>query len=109
MTTVPLDAPVCLVCKDKYGVSTFKPIELAQCFICATTNTACYHADVEQQIDPDQYRSGSLDFTRAAAASVCRQCAEEYRKHPLDRRPEAASYNGEPFLHVLCNGNLVKL
>ena len=109
MTTVPLDATVCLVCKDKHGVSTFKPVELALCCVCATTNTACYRSDVEQQVDSSQYRSGSLDFTRAAGASVCRQCDEEYRKHPLDLRPEAEAYNGEPFLHVLRNGNLVKL
>jgi hypothetical protein len=27
----------------------------------------------------------------------------------MDRRPEAANWQGDPFLHVLCNGNVVKL
>lgn len=50
-----------------------------------------------------------LDFIRASAECVCETCGKFYRQHPRDRRPEALGYDGEPFLHVICGGQVVKL
>ncbi len=43
---------------------------------------------------------------RAAGACVC-ECGDEYREHPY--ADEARDQEGNPFLHVLCNGDIVKL
>lgn len=47
------------------------------------------------------------DDYRAAGDCTCQECGEEYRRHPMDHFE--LSYAGEPFLHVLCNGDRVKL
>lgn len=51
----------------------------------------------------------SIEFRRAGGDVICDTCGKPYRKHPMDERPEALSYQGEPFLRVLCNGERVKL
>jgi len=59
----------------------------------------------------DRYEQEWLDeqrgFIRASAESICVACGKQYRAHSLDR--SELSYNGEPFLRVLCNGTRVKL
>ncbi|KKK70221.1 hypothetical protein LCGC14_2926160 [marine sediment metagenome] len=50
-----------------------------------------------------------IPFRRADSRQVCSECFSKYHEHPRDRRPEAASDQGEPFLRVLCNGERVKL
>jgi hypothetical protein len=49
------------------------------------------------------------DFYRAAGACECLDCGKPYREHPMDKNPGALSYDGRPFLRVLCNGERVKL
>ena len=55
------------------------------------------------------------DFRRADQHCVCKQCGEEYWKHPYDTRyPIAESMwvhadRPEYILHRLCDGSLVKL
>lgn len=44
---------------------------------------------------------------RASGACLCEDCGEPYLKHPMDFF--ALSYDDEPYLHVLCNGDRVKL
>lgn len=44
---------------------------------------------------------------RAGGDCLCEICGKEYRKHQFDFYE--LSYTGEPFLHVLCNGDRVKL
>lgn len=51
----------------------------------------------------------TVPFRRAGGGSVCPSCLSRYREHPLDRRPEATSDAGKPWLRVLCNGERVKL
>ena len=45
-------------------------------------------------------------FRRAGGACVCADCGREYRAHPYS---EHSDYNDDPYLNVLCNGDLVKL
>lgn len=54
-------------------------------------------------IDPDDYIP---EFYRAAGDCICGVCKLPYRKHPFHK---ATDWQGEPFLHVLCNGENVKL
>jgi hypothetical protein len=44
---------------------------------------------------------------RASKDCICEACGQEYWRHPFDFWE--LGYNGEPFLHVLCNGDRVKL
>lgn len=44
---------------------------------------------------------------RASKDCICGACGLEFWRHPLDFWE--LSYSGEPFLHVLCNGDRVKL
>lgn len=47
------------------------------------------------------------EYYRACGQCICDVCGKEYFKHPFDFWE--LSYTGEPFLHVLCNGDRVKL
>jgi len=47
------------------------------------------------------------DFVRASGDVVCNACGKKYYDHPMDRT--VLSWNGEPFLNVLCDGSRVKL
>lgn len=49
-----------------------------------------------------------VHFERAGNC-VCSLCKRRYGKHPMAHGPAAQSHAGEPFLHVLCDGALVKL
>lgn len=109
MTTVLYNGPVCTTCKDRYGISTFRMVSVKTCTICGRRGTLCYFADKDQEIDWTLYQMGNIEFTRASGDATCRNCGKPYREHPNDRRPEAAAYDGTPFLHVLCDGKLVKL
>lgn len=44
---------------------------------------------------------------RASGQCVCDRCGKEFIRHPLDFWE--LGYDGEPVLHVLCNGDRVKL
>lgn len=44
---------------------------------------------------------------RASGESICDVCGREYRQHPVDE--DQLSYDDQPFLIVLCNGDRVKL
>lgn len=44
---------------------------------------------------------------RAGGDVVCEDCGDTYYKHPHASRP--VDWENRPFLHVLCNGDLVKL
>lgn len=47
------------------------------------------------------------DFRRASGECVCATCSEPYWRHSF--APEFLSWEGQPFLRRLCNGDLVKL
>lgn len=47
-----------------------------------------------------------VDFTRACGLSECADCGELYYDHPTTG---PLGYDGKPFLHVLCDGRMVKL
>lgn len=49
----------------------------------------------------------AVDFYRASGNCICEQCGEFYICHEMDR--EHLGFQGEPFLHILCNGDRVKL
>lgn len=49
-----------------------------------------------------------VSFVRAGNC-VCPVCHHRYLKHPLAYGPAAESHTGDPFLHVLCDGMIVKL
>jgi len=46
-------------------------------------------------------------FHRASGDAVCSTCKKTYRRHAQDHAK--LGYDGQPFLHVLCNGMRVKL
>lgn len=48
-----------------------------------------------------------LTFSRAAPNTVCNICFHEYIKHPMFLG--LIDTGGNPYLHLLCNGTLVKL
>ena len=51
---------------------------------------------------PDSTR----EWYRACGQCLC-ECGYEYQLHPLDEVDVA--YDGTPYMHVLCNGDRVKL
>ena len=103
------DAPVCAECCERYGVFSSKSAGAETCALCGRAGTLCHFSTRDQEIDWTIYTMDGVEFTRASADAVCKQCCKEYRDHPMDRRPEAANWQGDPFLHVLCNGKVVKL
>lgn len=51
-----------------------------------------------------------LEWTyRAHHECECPVCGRFYIDHAYAREPHNLSFTGEPFLHRLCNGELVKL
>lgn len=75
--------------------------------IQATTNKAAFYrsrAQAEASLDYEDERT-----YRASGQCICGSCGLEYWRHPLAREPRHLSYDGEPFLHRLCSGDLVKL
>jgi len=47
-----------------------------------------------------------LEAYRAPHNMVCNTCGKQYVNHPL---VENLKYNDEPYLNVICNGDIVKL
>ncbi len=47
------------------------------------------------------------DFDRAAGGAICEACGMAYYDHPMDLN--TLSYDGQPYLNVLCDGKRVKL
>lgn len=48
-----------------------------------------------------------LDYSRAGGGATCEACGRTLRDHPMDL--QHVGYDRRPFLHVLCDGRLVKL
>ena len=48
-----------------------------------------------------------VSMYRADQHCICDECGEEYWRHPYAE--ECLDDQGMPFLHVLCNGDIVKL
>ncbi len=46
------------------------------------------------------------NFYRTAGTMICDECGKEYHSHPY--ATEARSHDGSPYLHVLCNGDIIK-
>lgn len=44
---------------------------------------------------------------RASGQCICDCCGKEYWRHKMDK--DIIGLHGSPFLHVLCNGDRVKL
>ena len=62
-------------------------------------------------MNPFNRRAGESDteveFLRASGDVICEDCGKKYYDHPMDR--ENLDFNDGPFLHILCNGERVKL
>lgn len=54
---------------------------------------------------PSPYQRAN--WYRASGDCVCEECGKQYYEHPLDQKE--LSYDNSPFMHILCNGDLVKL
>ncbi len=48
-----------------------------------------------------------VEYTRADSRMTCEACGQTYGQHMMD--DVNTGINGEPFLHVLCDGSRVKL
>ena len=60
------------------------------------------------ELDAGWYRASPHEvWYRASQHCSCPVCGREYGAHPMD--PTALSWDGYPVLHVLCNGDKVKL
>ena len=44
---------------------------------------------------------------RASGLCICTECGEDYYSHPYVH--ECRDDEGSPFLHIICNGDIVKL
>lgn len=66
----------------------------------------CYHRLAGQAVDLPDWDDG-FEIYRASQHSVCGQCGQTYIDHPMDR--EHLSHDGQPYLHILCNGDRVHL
>lgn len=49
----------------------------------------------------------TLPIRRAGGDCLCSECSRSYYDHPMI--DNMLDYNQEPFLHMLCNGDVVKL
>lgn len=60
---------------------------------------------------PDDPRIPQPREYRASGDAICSTCGKKYIDHPLGGEPGWTGDGGEPkpFLHQLCNGDLVKL
>ena len=47
------------------------------------------------------------DYWRASGDCICNWCGRNYYSHPMHMKK--LDWNGDPYLHVLCNGDKVKL
>ena len=56
---------------------------------------------------PEDKEEDDWDFYRASGLCICDQCGKTYYKHPEDK--EHLSFDGHPYLVILCNGDRVKL
>jgi len=54
-------------------------------------------------VDPEEY---VLEFYRASGDCICSVCNLPYRKHPFH---SILNWQGDPYLNLLCNGDVVKL
>ena len=67
-----------------------------------------FEGDLEAMFDFDNWHYEKMwaDCYRADGDCVCQVCGTMYRQHPVDPQ---LSYDGQPFLRRLCNGDRVKL
>jgi len=62
-------------------------------------------ARVRAALDPDVLEAEARRAFRASHKAICRECNREYWRHEwTDHR-----FGDDPFLHRLCNGDIVKL
>lgn len=73
---------------------------------CGTTTFV--HADLCKLHSSLMWPAGE-DFTRASGDCICDACGEDYYSHSPAEERHNLSYDGNPFLHRLCDGSLVKL
>ncbi len=57
----------------------------------------------------DEQKSRIANFYRAGGDVVCETCGKKYYDHPMYMPSAKATYNGQPILNEICNGDLVKL
>lgn len=62
-----------------------------------------FHGQFELHYDGD-----SVHFERTGNC-VCSVCRHRYGRHPMAFGSAAQGSDGQPWLHVLCDGSLVKL
>jgi hypothetical protein len=56
------------------------------------------------------FKFRGIDYINVFYASpycICTSCNEYYIDHPMDKK--RLSFEGKPYLHVLCNGDRIKL
>ena len=46
-------------------------------------------------------------FYRASGECICSECGRDYYSHPY--ASEARDRDDQPYLHIICNGDIVKL
>lgn len=64
--------------------------------------------ELKNKLTPHPPYDENKDY-RASGQCICPECGYEYYLHPEDTAPERLSYDGNPFLIILCNGDRVKL
>jgi hypothetical protein len=77
-------------------------INLQECFLEKETLT---EREIRRML-ADREMPPYKDDYRASGDAECPVCGYLIRLHPLDK--ELLSYDKQPFLHVLCNGDRVK-
>lgn len=93
---------------DRYWTATI-PV------VCAQTvfEAAAYQGEIEHVLPkpfiylPLPPRNDDVKMYRADQNTLCTECDREYWRHPASWRVRDSDDN--PFLHVLCNGDHVKL
>jgi hypothetical protein len=59
-------------------------------------------------VDTEKELQDRIDKSyRSNGDMVCSICKKKYIDHPMEK--DILGYNEEPYLHKLCNGDLVKL
>ncbi len=86
--------------------------ERLMCCLCAREGHLSKDCPMARALNPFKQLAGEAvgqpvpEFRRASGSCVCQACGLEYRRHAYS---EHRDWNDDPFLNVLCNGDLVKL
>lgn len=84
-----------------HGKDSWTAPPFVRCLYLRTSPDRDHYVAVLPRVD-----SEPPEFTRAGGESICEECGKVLREHPYYPQP---GYDGKPFLHVLCNGRVVKL